>query len=63
MQRSLKTIPKSNHVDVILKYGILEFKAGDVERADMLRTMIKMERELNDAEYQLEQYRKCFGED
>lgn len=39
------------------------YMAGDVERADMLRTMIKMERELNDAEYQLEQYRKCFGED
>lgn len=32
LERSLKSIPRPDHVDTIIKFGILEFKQGDVER-------------------------------
>ncbi|EGD79227.1 hypothetical protein PTSG_12966 [Salpingoeca rosetta] len=33
LERSLKSLPRPDHVDTIVKFGILEFKQGDVERA------------------------------
>ncbi|EDQ93026.1 uncharacterized protein MONBRDRAFT_22367 [Monosiga brevicollis MX1] len=32
LERALKSVPKHDHVDLISKFGILEFKLGDVER-------------------------------
>lgn len=32
LQRSLKSLPKREHVEVISKFGIMEFKHGDAER-------------------------------
>lgn len=38
LQRSLQALPKANHVNVISKFGMLEFKHGSPERG---RTMFE----------------------
>lgn len=32
LERSLQSIPKREHINTIVKFGILEFKLGDAER-------------------------------
>lgn len=38
LQRSLQALPKSNHVNIISKYALMEFKAGNLEAG---RTMFE----------------------